>query len=351
MKPKLLIVELWGLGDLVIATPFIRAAAEKYTVTLLAKPFATETGAHLWPTVEVLPFVAPWTAYRFVSKYGLWRWPWRKMIQLRHALRVKEFDYAVSGRWGDPRDHLLLKVSGAKERLGFPRWKNGHFLTQSLQRPLPLAHRSEYWRLAGSALGLSLPASGVQVASQPFLPPVVLIHTGSRLPLRVWPLPKFLAIVRRLRQENYTVQIACDEEQVNWWRQQGEKVVCPRSITELFACLDQAGIFIGNDSGPGHLAAICGHPTFTLFGPQLSEWFAPVHPAAEWIEGKACPYKPCSDYCRFPTPYCLWDLTETEVWARVQSFAARHLRQAAVSQTAQSLPGQFITDSTTPPSA
>ena len=93
----------------------------------------------------------------------------------------------------------------------------------------------------------------------------------------------------------------------------------------LLACLDQARIFIGNDSGPGHLAAGCGLPTLTLFGPQLHEWFAPLHPAAECIEGKACPYKPCSDYCRYDTPFCLWQISVEDVWRRVEAFAGRHL--------------------------
>jgi ADP-heptose:LPS heptosyltransferase len=98
-------------------------------------------------------------------------------------------------------------------------------------------------------------------------------------------------------------------------------VATPATVTELIALIDRAGAFIGNDSGPGHLAAFCGVPTFTLFGPQLPEWFAPLHPAAEWIEGRACPYKPCSDYCRFPTPHCLWNIGEEEVYARVEKFA------------------------------
>jgi ADP-heptose:LPS heptosyltransferase len=85
------------------------------------------------------------------------------------------------------------------------------------------------------------------------------------------------------------------------------------------------GAFFGNDSGPGHLAAACGTPTFTLFGPQLHEWFAPLHPAAEVVEGKACPYKPCSDYCRFPAPFCLHGISVDDVWPRVEAFAARHL--------------------------
>ncbi len=89
--------------------------------------------------------------------------------------------------------------------------------------------------------------------------------------------------------------------------------------------MDVTGVFVGNDSGPGHLVAFCGVPTFTLFRPQLPEWFAPLHPAAEWIEGKACPYKPCSDYCRFASPHCLWNISEEEVRAQVERFVSAHL--------------------------
>lgn len=64
MKPRLLIIELWGLGDLVIATPFLQAARERYQVTLLAKPYAVQLGARFWPEVEVIPFVARGRRFR-----------------------------------------------------------------------------------------------------------------------------------------------------------------------------------------------------------------------------------------------------------------------------------------------
>ena len=322
VKPKLLVLELWGLGDLVIATPFLRAATEKFSVTLLAKPFALELRPRLWPTVEVIPFHAPWTAFR--GKYRVWRWPWGEGVRLLRQLRAEKFDYAMSGRW-DPRDHLLLKLSGASARFGFPRLNSGRYLTQSLARPDPLAHRAEFWRVAGRALGLAVPPR--EEILPPARPPrsTALIHTGARLAARVWPLENFLEIARRLRQKNVTVQIACDPDQLAWWQQCGETVVCPSSVTELFAHIDCAGIFIGNCSGPGHLAAICGVPTFTLYGPSLPEWFAPLHPAAEMVEGRACPYRPCSDYCRYEKPFCLGDLTAEEVWPRVEKFAAQHL--------------------------
>jgi len=176
------------------------------------------------------------------------------------------------------------------------------------------------------ALGLELPSlKNIAPASERAARArQILVHSGAAQPVRVWPLENYRQLVARLRKKEFHVQIACDPSQRDWWLRKGEaNVATPRNVTELIALVDQAYGFIGNDSGPGHLAAIAGVPTFTLFGPQLPEWFAPVHPAAQWIEGKACPYKPCSDYCRFARPICLTDWTEPEIWARVEPFVEK----------------------------
>lgn len=328
MKPKLLIVELWGLGDLAIATPFLRAAAEKFEVTLLAKPFALDLQPRLWPGVRVETFTAPWTAFK--NKYHFWRWPLLEMSRLARRLGEAHFDFGLSARW-DPRDHLLLKLVDARERLGFPRVRSQIFLTQPIARPEPQAHHYEYWRVLARALDLPLPPHAKAFIPAAQKQTTVLIHSGAGQPVRVWPLENYQKLASRLRQKKLRVRIACDADQRHWWLRSGEaEVAVPRNVAELIAQVDEAGVFIGNDSGPGHLAAMCGVPTFTLFGPQLPEWFAPLHPAAEWTEGKACPYKPCSDYCRFATPFCLWNLGEEEVFARVEKFLATQLRPLPV---------------------
>ena len=325
MKPKLLIAELWGLGDLVIATPFLRAAAEKFDITLLAKPFALDLQPRLWPDVRVETFTAPWTAFK--NKYHLWRWPFLEIIRLRRRLARRHFEFGLSARW-DPRDHLLLKLVGAKNRLGFPRVRSQIFLTQPLARPQPEAHRYESWRVIARALDVELPPREKIFISAVRRRETILIHAGAGQSVRVWPLEKYKNLAAHLRAKNFQVQIACDSDQRDWWLRAGEaNAATPRTVGELIALIDCAGAFIGNDSGPGHLAAFCGVPTFTIFGPQLPEWFAPLHPESEWIEGKACPYKPCSDYCRFPTPHCLWNISEGEVWARVEKFAAARLQE------------------------
>jgi heptosyltransferase-2 len=324
LKPKLLIVELWGLGDLVIATPFLRAAVEKFDVTLLAKPFARDLQPRLWPGVRVETFSAPWTAFK--KKYHLWNWPFWEIIRLQRKLAAEKFDFGFSARW-DPRDHLLLELVGAKHRIGFPRVQSQVFLTRPLARPEPQSHRYESWRVIAGELQIELPPLGKIPAGDTCRRKTVFIHSGAGQPVRVWPLERYKNLAAHLRRKNFPVQIACDPDQREWWLRAGEtEVATPNTVKELITLIDRVGTFIGNDSGPGHLAAFCDVPTFTLFGPQLPEWFAPLHPAAEWIEGNACPYKPCSDYCRFSTPFCLWNISEEEVFSRVEKFLAARLQ-------------------------
>ena len=210
LKPKLLIVELWGLGDLAIATPFLRAAAGKFAVTLLAKPFARELQPRLWPEVHVETFIAPWTAFKY--KYRLWRWPLLGMDRVRRRLAEIHFDFGLSARW-DPRDHLLLRAFGAQSRLGFPRLGSRIFLTRPLARPDPAAHRYESWRVLARALDLELPPR-----EKIFFPAAprretVLLHSGAGQPVRVWPLEKFRSLAAQLRENQFQVQIACDPDQ------------------------------------------------------------------------------------------------------------------------------------------
>jgi ADP-heptose:LPS heptosyltransferase len=326
MNPRLLVIECWGVGDLAIATPFLRAASERYRVTLLAKPHALDLRSRFWPEVEVVPYVVPWTAFR--HKYRLNAWPWLELGRLVRQLRREQFDIGLSARW-DPRDHLLLWLVGARQRLGFARAGSGMLLTRPLERPAAEAHQYEYWRAMAAAMELPMPN---RAAAMPATAPrsgTVVFHTGAAQTVRVWPLPRFQQMARELRAAGHPVRLACDANQRSWWLNAGEPdVATPTSVRELLAILDGAACFIGNDSGPGHLAAACGLPTFTLFGPQLPFRFVPLHRDSEWVEGWNCPHRPCRDYCRFPVPYCLERLPESEVLTRVRAFVARHTKPA-----------------------
>lgn len=321
MKPRLLVLELWALGDLAVATPFLQAVSRVFDVTLLARPVAEALRPRFWPEVRVVPFLAPFTAYH--HKYRLHRWPWVDLTRKVGLLRNFKFEVGVSSRW-NPFENLLLLLSGCNRRIGFPRAGTGILLTQRLSRISARAHRYDDWKIVAGALGIEMPESAVFVSTDRRHGHVVM-HTGAGQKVRVWPLDRFREIVRRLRALGFTVTVACDVGQSEWWRQTGEQPETPADVDTLLKLFDGAAAFVGNDSGPGHWAAICGVPTFTIFGPQLPEWFVPLHPAAEWVPGRDCPFKQCFDRCRFEVPHCLYDLHLEEVWKRVEAFIRRRV--------------------------
>jgi ADP-heptose:LPS heptosyltransferase len=236
LKPKLLVLELWGVGDLALATPFLRAAAERFTVTLLARPHAKELQPRLWPEVRVIPFTAPWTAFR--GKYRLHAWPWAEMRRLLRGLREHRFDAAVSARH-DPRDHVLLWRTGSRLRAGFPRLGSGVFLTESLKPPPAPAHRYDCWRLAGRALGLDLPARAALPPPTSLKSATIVLHTGAGQPVRVWPLEGYSVLRQHLRGQGCEVRVLCDADQLDFWRHAGEPdVESPASLGRLIEVLD-----------------------------------------------------------------------------------------------------------------
>jgi ADP-heptose:LPS heptosyltransferase len=324
VKPKLLVIELWGLGDLCLATPFLQAAVRDYEVTLLAKPVALELQSRFWPEVKVVSLTAPWTAFQ--GKYHLYRWPWWELWRTLAELRGTQFDYAVSARW-DPRDHALMFLTSVKRRVGFPRLGSRMFLTESLKRPKTHRHRYDFWHVAAKALNVGMLSRSSLMKAFDLRRGELLVHTGAGHPVRVWPLERYQQLVGELRRSGFTVRVACDPAQRAWWIERGEsEVAVPATVQELFTMVDKAAAFIGNDSGPGHIAAVCGVPTLTIFGPQMPELFVPLHPASEWLDGRSCPYKPCSDRCRFSEPFCILEVRRETVVMRALSFAKKNLR-------------------------
>lgn len=300
-RPRLLVLELWGVGDVALAVPFLRNAAKACDVTLLAKPHAVPIVRRFCPEVKLVTFRAPWTALR--GKYRLLRWPWRELFSLVTYLRRQGFDAAVSAR-PDPRDHALMLAAGARTRAGFPRAGSRLLLNLPVTRPVS-PHRAAYWDALTEAM--SLPA----IPETPVIPTAgrrILIHTGAAQPTREWPRERFEEIGRRLADSGWQVTL---------------RDGTTGRLDDLLQDLAATDRFLGNDSGPGHLAALSGVPTFTIFGAQLAANFSPVHPQAAWVDGAPCPFKPCNDYCRFAEPHCIRGVTVDAAWGRITAWLAQ----------------------------
>lgn len=292
-RPRLLVVEAWGIGDVALAVPFLREATRHAAVTLVAQPHAAPLLRRFAPEVTLVPAALPWTA--FTGKYRLHRWPWRTLLTLVRGLRARRFALGVSAR-PDPRDHTLLCLAGARRRLGFTRVGSGVLLQERLSPPSS-PHRTAHWAALAAALGWRAPLPLPR--ARPATPRLAVIHPGAARPERVWPRERYHALAQRLRQAGWAT------------RELGENYP---DLDTLMDAIAPAALFIGNDSGPGHLAALLGVPTFTIFGPQVPEAFHPWHPSAAWIEGHPCPHRPCFDRCRYARAHCIQDLEMEEVW-------------------------------------
>lgn len=315
-RPALLVAELRGTGDIAILIPFLQSALTRYDVTLLAPPNAAGLIRRFAPDVELIPCVAPWALFSGPSVH---HWPWPRLFGLVRTLRARRFAAAAS-IWPIARDHVFLRLLRPQRLLGYGRGFAGRLLDDNLGG-VGHVHRPEAWRCIAARLGLPpwpLHRPRLRPAASPRR---LVLHSGASQPLRVWPLPRYAELLRHVRAQGWEPLVLCDAPQLAAWRELEE--TSARTVTSMDDLIDtiaSGAAFLGNDSGPGHIAALCGVPTFTLFGPQVPELFAPDHPQAAWIEGLPCPHKPCFDHCRYAEPFCLTSIGPDQVWPRLATW-------------------------------
>ena len=109
--------------------------------------------------------------------------------------------------------------------------------------------------------------------------PDVVIHPGSSSPDKCWPEQHFCALAAQLAKRGWATAIICGPIEIERGLV-GDSLQPPnlRSLAGLLSC---ASLFIGNDSGPGHIAAAVGTPTLSLFGPTDPRIWAPRNTRAK----------------------------------------------------------------------
>lgn len=100
---------------------------------------------------------------------------------------------------------------------------------------------------------------------------VALIHPGSGSASKNWPAERFLELGEKLGK-TYDVKFVLGEVELERSGGVFGNAVTPKTYCELYDLLTTASLFIGNDSGPGHLAGIIGVPTVSIFGADPTAW-------------------------------------------------------------------------------
>lgn len=328
---KVIMVELWGLGDAVLATSALQVLLQQgCKVTFVCKEGSKQLLEPSYPDVQYCTFHAPWCVFK--GKYRLWRWPWKSMASLVRELHELKSDALLSAR-PDPREHLLFCTT-ARRRVGIPRCGSSAFLTECVRRSSSPQHRVNDWldtvetwlpgvdlsnfapRLSGNAYGSPHPAL---LSTTQDRRPLLILHCGAGIACRRWPITSLAQLLKRVRS-TYNCSIALIPDLDGYGRELSEladAVLDNMTIETLVASINEADAYIGNDTGPTHIAAATGTPTFAIFGPTVPSLFAPFGNHAIVVQRDICRHKPCKDYCRFEEAICLTELSVEEVFNAV----------------------------------
>ena len=219
------------------------------------------------------------------------------------------------------------------ERIGVNfRSGRGLFLTKGVakERYTGFPHQAHRYLCLLDAIGLDshcdkdrLPvvklkpsSTALELASALKLPAkyAVMAPEAAYGPAKEWPVDRFAEVVRKLAREGWAVAVTgkpVHEARFARLTSLGSVVnlMGRTDLTGLAGVLAGAGLFIGNDSGAGHLAAALGVPAVVIFGSTNPEATRPLGDKVKVLYGKTeC--SPCfKRTCRYNTYECLNRIT------------------------------------------
>ena len=162
-----------------------------------------------------------------------------------------------------------------------------HLLSPLRQWSLPIGYRTPHIELRPDDYGY--------VDAHPSAPEVV-IHLGSGSPAKCWPVANFHALANALQKRGWHTALLCGPvERERQLTVSNLPTLHPPDLRALAGLLSKAALFIGNDSGPGHIAAAVGTPTLTLFGPTDPLLWAPRGKRSQVLQA------PSADIAAIPT--------------------------------------------------
>ena len=150
---------------------------------------------------------------------------------------------------------------------------------------------------------------------------LVAIHPGSPVALKRWRPERYAKLADWLvaQKRAKIIFVGVDAEMPiiaeiqALMREKSFNIAGKTSLTQLASILQLCQLFIGNDSGPMHLAAAVGIPTIGLYGPGDPGRFGPVGAQCQTLRKKPdCP--PClGTTCRFGGEGCMSEIQVADV--------------------------------------
>lgn len=290
---RVLLVRLRSIGDTVLMTPSLaalKACNPEIDITVVSEPLAAPL-LEDHPQVDHLLVIPPSLAAR---------------VSVIAELRRRRFDVGVNMHGGTTA-MLLTRLSGARRTTGYRGYAYARLLTDAAPSPdvilgQPGVHSVEqqlallYWlgvprttaepqlsltvseaarRAANERLGV---IGRRQMSGERF----AVISPAAALASKRWTATSFARITEHLssRWKLPAIIIAgrgeeTIAEEVAAASQARPAVISGLSLKELMALISLSSLFVGNDSGPMHIAAALRRPLVAIFGSSNAEVWRP----------------------------------------------------------------------------
>jgi lipopolysaccharide heptosyltransferase II len=330
MNRSFLVINPFGIGDVLFSTPLLRQLHEAHPGAKIYYLCNRRTSTFLksHPLITKL-FIYERDEFRAAEKRSFWEGAWM-LISFLNEIRKEHIDVAIDLSL-NTKFGLYALLAGIPVRAGFDHKKRGRFLN----RKLPLAgfdskNVIEYYLDILSLIGIQPRISPMEIYSdetsrswaQQIVKPGKLVigiapcggqAFGASAGLKRWPEGHFVELINRL-VERYHPQIlvfAGPNEKVEMERilsrlnLEAREVIqgfADRSFEEIVALTGLCDFFISNDTGLLRVAIAFGKKTLAFFGPADERVYGPfpVNPERHRVLTHPVSCRPCYKHFRLP---------------------------------------------------
>jgi len=286
---RILVVKLDHIGDCITALPAIRRLKEHFPharFSVLANPVTQS----IWAAETAIEEILKFDFFHTRSGLGKKDFAAAELLDLRKRLEPLRFDLAVDLR-KSPDTRSVLQYTGARFLAGFDyrgelpwldialEWegqtqyapKRQHIADDLLNLVDAIATSCTSQRSILSPdpdIALSLPAAEIR---EIFGKRVVCIHPAAGTEMRQWPAEYFAELIDLIVTGHgvHAILIGGPDEMeiaqkvLDGVRQRSEVycLVGKIKLAELPTLISRCALFVGNNSGPKHIAAALGVPT------------------------------------------------------------------------------------------
>ena len=329
---RILVVRLSALGDVLLATPAVRALARRFPDAqidwLVEEPYL--------PLVATNPHARA-VAYRKKGAHsGV-----GGLLALRRTLAAEGYDLVVDLQ-DKPKTRLVRGIA--------PRclvWKKrtsaqALFSLVGQEAPLTRAHAVDLYFEALGPLGIEVDGRQLDLAvteemavrTARLLPegPLAGIAPGARWATKRWGAGCFAKLAGALVERGYRPLLLGGPSDESIFAAVRASLPFPvpdagaLDVGGLVAAIARCAVVVAGDSGPMHVASALGTPVVALFGPTSTERWRPLSPRSTVVRVELeC--SPCSNHggevCPLGHHDCMRRLEVEDVLAAVERVTAR----------------------------